>query len=170
MRGLRMLAAVFVVASAAHAGAYAQGPKGAAARARRGPSAAQRADDVKRLIEATGVVERELKSLEPLLERMRAQAPQIPEKVWKEVQTEFRNVFTRETIIEMYAPVYSRHFAPDEIRRLLAFYSSPLGKKLVAETPMIEVEVFIDGMQRGMNIGEKIREMLKARGYDAPIT
>lgn len=169
MRVLRMLAAVLVVAAAAHAGAYAQGSKGAA-RAQRGPSAAQKAEDVKRLIEATGVVERELKSLEPLLERMRAQTPQIPDKVWKEVQAEFRNVFTRETIIEMYAPVYTRHFAPDEIKKLLAFYSSPLGKKLVAEMPMIEVEVFIDGMQRGMNIGEKIRQMLKARGYDTPIT
>lgn len=168
MRSLRMLAVVFVVVFAAHACAHAQGSKGTA-RARR-PTAAQRADEVKRLIEATGLVERELQSMEPLLARMREQSPKIPEKVWKEVQAEFRNSFTRETIIEMYAPIYSRHFAPDEIRRLLAFYSSPLGKKVVAEMPMIEMEAFIDGMQRGMNIAEKIRQLLKARGYDTPIT
>lgn len=168
MRVLRMFAAVLVFVFAAHACAHAQGSKGAARS--RGPSAAQMAEDVKRLVEATGVVERELRSLEPLLTRMREQSPQIPEKVWQEVQAEFRNVFTRETIIEMYAPVYSRHFAPGEIRRLLAFYKSPLGKKLVAETPMIELEVFVNGMQRGINIGEKIRELLKSRGYDTPIT
>lgn len=168
MRGLRMLAAVFVVVFAAHACAHAQVSKGAG-RARQ-PSAAQRAEEVKRLIEATGVVERELQSMEPLLARMREQSPQIPEKVWKEVQTEFRNSFTRETIVEMYTPVYQRHFSPDEIRRLLAFYNSPLGKKLVAEMPLMETEIFIDGIRRGMNIGEKIRQLLKARGYDTPIT
>jgi hypothetical protein len=167
MRGLRMLAAVFVVVFAAQACAHAQVPKKAGARQ---PTAERRAEEVRRLVEATGLVARELESIEPLLARMREQSPQIPEKVWKEVQAEFRNGFTRETVIEMYAPVYSRHFAPDEIRRLLAFYNSPLGKKLVAETPLIETELFVEGVRRGINIGEKIRQLLKARGYDAPIT
>jgi hypothetical protein len=29
---------------------------------------------------------------------------------------------------------------------------------------MIEMEAFLDGVQRGVNIGEKIREMLKSKG------
>ena len=168
MRGFKMFAAVFVVVLAAQTGARAQVVKGGPP-ARQG-AAAQRLEDVKRLVEATGVVERELKSVEPLLARMKQQIPNVPEKVWKEVEGEFRKVFTRETIIEMYAPVYTRHFGPDEVRRLLAFYTSPVGKKLVAETPMIELEVFLDGMQRGINIGEKLREMLKSKGYSTPIT
>lgn len=168
MRGFKMFAAVFVVVLAAQTGARAQAGRGGP-HARQG-SAAQRLEDVKRLVEATGVVERELKSMEPLLARMKQQMPNVPEKVWKEVEVEFRKVFTRETIIEMYAPIYSRHFGPDEVKRLLAFYNSPVGKKLVAETPMIEIEAFLDGMQRGINIGEKIREMLKSKGYDTPIT
>jgi hypothetical protein len=168
MRGLKMSAAALLFVLAAHACAHAQAGKGAP----RVPqtSAAQRLEEVKRLIEATGIVERELRQMEPLLARMKQQMPQVPEKVWKEVEGEFRRVFTRETIIEMYAPIYSRHFEPDEVRRLLAFYSSPVGKKLVAEMPLIEVEAFLDGMQRGVNIGEKIREMLKSRGYNTPIT
>jgi hypothetical protein len=168
MRGFKMFAVVFVVVLAAHACARAQAGKGGP-RVRQG-SAAQRLEDVKRLVEATGVVDRELKSVEPLLARMKQQMPNIPEKVWKDVEVEFRKVFTRETIIDMYAPIYSRHFEPDEVRRLLAFYNSPVGKKLVAETPTIEIEAFIDGMQRGINIGEKIREMLKSKGYNTPIT
>ena len=168
MRGFKMFAAALLVVLASHACAEAQGAKGVP-RARKA-SAAQGLEDVKRLVEATGVVERELRQMEPLLARMKQQMPNVPEKVWKEVEAEFRKVFTRETIIEMYAPIYSRHFGPDEVRRLLAFYTSPVGKKLVAETPMIEVEVFLDGMQRGVNIGEKIREMLKSRGYSTPIT
>jgi hypothetical protein len=168
MRGFKMFAAVFVVVLAAQMGARAQVGKGEPPA--RQASTARRLEDVKRLVEATGVVDRELKSVEPLLARMKQQMPNIPEKVWKDVEVEFRKVFTRETIIDMYAPIYSRHFEPDEVRRLLAFYNSPVGKKLVAETPTIEIEAFIDGMQRGTNIGEKIREMLKSKGYNTPIT
>lgn len=167
-RGFKMFAAALLVVLAAHTGARAQAGKGAP-RARQG-AAAQRLEDVKRLVEATGVVDRELKSMEPLLARMKQQMPNVPEKVWKEVEGEFRRLFTREMIIEMYTPIYSRHFDPGEVRRLLAFYTSPVGKKLVAETPMIEMEAFLDGMHRGINIGEKLREMLKSKGYSTPIT
>jgi hypothetical protein len=168
MRGFKMFAAVFVVVLAAQTGARAQVVKGGPPA--RQASTAQRLEDVKRLVEATGVVDRELRSMEPLLARMKQQMPNVPEKVWKEVEVEFRKVFTREMIIEMYAPIYSRHFEPGEVKRLLTFYNSPVGKKLVAETPMIEMEAFLDGMRRGINIGEKIREMLKSRGYSTPIT
>jgi hypothetical protein len=168
MRGFKIFAVAFLFVLAAHTGVLAQAGKGGQ-RAQR-DSTAQRLEDAKRLVEATGVVDRELRQMEPLLARMRQQMPNVPEKVWKEVETEFRRLFTRETIIDMYAPVYSRHFGPDEVRRLLVFYNSPVGKKLVSETPMIEIEVFLDGVRRGTNLGEKIREMLKAKGYDTPIT
>ena len=168
MRGLKIFAAAFLFLLVAHTCAPAQAGKGG--QHAHHDSETQRLEDVKRLVEATGVVERELSTMEPLLARMKQQMPQVPEKVWKEVEAEFRKVFTRETVIEMYAPIYSRHFDAEEVRRLLAFYNSPVGKKLVAETPMIEMEAFLDGVQRGMNLGEKIREMLKARGYNTPIT
>ncbi|MFL6283249.1 MAG: hypothetical protein ACJ74Q_08930 [Pyrinomonadaceae bacterium] len=38
------------------------------------------------------------------------------------------------------------------------------------QTPMIEMEAFLDGVRRGVNIGEKIRGMLKSKGSDTPIT
>lgn len=171
MRGLRMLAAVSVFVFAAQACARAQASKGSKRTAPARVSAADNsAEELRRLIEATGVVERELKALDPMLAGLRKKAPQVPEKVWKEVEAEFKSAFTRETVIDMYAPAYKRHFEPDEIRRLLAFYTSPVGKKLVEVSPMMEMEVFLEGVERGMNIGEKIRELLKARGYDTPIT
>ena len=168
MRGLKIFAAAFLFVLASHTCSRAQGGK-AGQHARR-DSEARRLEDVKRLVAATGVVERELSTTEPLLARMKQEMPNVPDKVWKDVEAEFRKVFTREMIIEMYAPIYSRHFQPDEVRRLLVFYNSPVGKKLVAETPLIEMEAFLDGVRRGVNFGEKIRQMLKARGYDTPIT
>jgi len=167
MRRLKIFAAALLFVLASHTCVRAQGKAGQHARR---DSEAQRLEDVKRLVEATGIVERELSTTEPLLARMKQEMPNVPDKVWKEVEAEFRKVFTREMIIEMYAPIYSRHFQPDEVRRLLVFYNSPVGKKLVAEMPMIEMEAFVDGVRRGMNFGEKIRQMLKARGYDTPIT
>jgi hypothetical protein len=161
-------AACFVLILAAHGSAAAQAGKGSA-RARQ-ESAARRGEEVRSLVEATGVIERELEQMEPLLARMRQRAPQIPDKVWQEVREEFKKTFTREAIIEIYAPIYSRHFRPAEIRQLLAFFRSPVGKKLVADTKMMEAEAILGGMERGINLGEKIRQLLKARGYETPVT
>lgn len=124
--------------------------------------------EVKRLIELTGVVDREMASIEPLMGEWKRLMPQIPERVWAEVRAELRKVFTRETIIEMYVPIYTRHFDAAEVRKLIAFYSSPVGRKLVAETPEMQTEAYMDGVARGIKAGERIREMLKAKGYDVP--
>lgn len=124
--------------------------------------------EVRRLIELTGVVERELSSFEPLMSEWKRLMPHIPESVWAEVGAELRRSFTRETIIGMYVPIYTRHFDAAEVRKLIAFYSSPVGRKLVAETPEMESEAYMGGMARGIKAGERIREMLKAKGYNLP--
>ena len=55
--------------------------------------------------------------------------PQVPAKDWEEVKKFMREEFTAETIIEMYLPIYSRHFTAQEVKQLIAFYQSPVGRK-----------------------------------------
>lgn len=133
-----------------------------------GPRASER--EVRRLVELVGVVEKELASIDVVMGMLKKQMPTVPEKVWTEVRAEFVKSFTRESIIAGYVPIYSGHFNAKEVRQLIAFYSSPVGKRLVAETPLIEAEAFMMGMERGQEMGERLRHMLKTKGYNVPST
>ena len=43
-------------------------------------------------------------------------------------------------LLEQVAAVYAKHFTPEEVRQLLAFYESPVGRKAVATLPQIMKE------------------------------
>lgn len=174
----RFLTLVFALALASQGAVAAQGQ-----RTRRGSGTrvqsqivvvapVGRADEkeVRRLVELTGVVEKEMASVEPILAEWKRQTPQVPEKVWEEVRAEFKKSFTREMITEMYVSIYTRHFDTADVRKLIAFYASPVGRKLVAQTPQMEAEAYMGGLERGIKLGERIREMLKAKGYNVPST
>jgi hypothetical protein len=44
-------------------------------------------------------------------------------------------------LVEESVKVYARHYSVDELKGLAQFYASPLGKKLLAETPAITSEM-----------------------------
>ena len=45
--------------------------------------------------------------------------------------------------LDLQAHIVSRHFTLQELKDLKAFYASPIGRKLTAETPKIQMEVMI---------------------------
>lgn len=128
----------------------------------------EKARDIRRLLELTGIIERELRSIDVIFDSFKQRMPQVRAKDWEEVKNFIREEFTAETIIEMYVPIYSRHFTAQEIKQLIAFYQTPVGRKWVAEAATMESEAFLSGMERGMRLSEKLMEKLKAKGYNVP--
>lgn len=135
---------------------------------RRGPPA--RESTVRRFLKATRVVERELGMIDVVIAAMKKQSPQVPERVWDEVRAEFTRVFNPEEIISVYVRIYARRFNDREMMRMVAFYESPVGRRLVAEETEINMEAFVEGVSRGFNIADKIKELLKSRGFNVPVT
>jgi uncharacterized protein len=45
-----------------------------------------------------------------------------------------------QAVMEVYTPLYDRHFSTEEIQQLLAFYKSPAGKKSLDELPKMSLE------------------------------
>ena len=56
------------------------------------------------------------------------------------------------TFVEAFAGIYTLHFNTAELRELNAFYDSPIGRKLIKETPAMTSE----GMIVGRAFGEQI--------------
>ena len=51
-------------------------------------------------------------------------------------------------MVDAMVPIYQRHLSHEDIEAILAFYSSPVGQKLLREQPAV--------MQEGMKVGGEI--------------
>jgi hypothetical protein len=73
-------------------------------------------------------------------------------------------------VIDATARIYASHFTEAELKDLLAFYQSPLGRKSVAEEPKITDESMAYAGQWGddlsVDVINKMRAEMKKRGKD----
>jgi hypothetical protein len=161
------VAALFVLAAVA--GVAAQG-RGAGGGRRAEPDSAALRRDIAHLLSVMKIIEQEKNSLDLLIANFKSSAPQVPARVWDEMKKELRVEFTDEVIVETYAPIFARHFTHPEIKALLVFYESPLGRKYTDEIQLVRTEAFLEGVKLGEKIGERLRQKLKAKGYDLNIS
>jgi uncharacterized protein len=54
---------------------------------------------------------------------------------------DYQKKFNADEVTNQVAGIYDKHFSDEEIKGLLQFYSSPLGRKLAAESPKIQAEI-----------------------------
>ena len=54
---------------------------------------------------------------------------------------DYHKKFNADEVTSQVAGIYDKHFNGEEIKGLLEFYSSPLGRKLAAESPKIQAEI-----------------------------
>lgn len=125
--------------------------------------------DVLRLLDLMKIVETEMKAIDPLFEQFKQRAPQVPAHVWDEAKREVLKEFNPESLRAAYVPIFASKFTPAELRSLVRFYSSPVGRKFVEKMREVQDEAFLVGLERGMRIGERIKARLKALGYEPNI-
>ncbi|HSD37026.1 MAG TPA: DUF2059 domain-containing protein [Rhodocyclaceae bacterium] len=65
-------------------------------------------------------------------------------------------------LIERMTIIYDRHFSHAEIQQLLVFYTTPLGKRVLTETPLIAQEGLIAGQQWGQSLNPDLETRFKA--------
>jgi Uncharacterized protein conserved in bacteria len=100
-----------------------------------------------------------------------------PEKAKEAMASLNREIlaFTREVVEKSGGPVdrmvaaYNERFSDEEIRQLLAFYDSPLGKRYLAETVTILSETgnFYDAWTKvyGDELKQRLEEVAKQEGF-----
>ncbi len=90
--------------------------------------------------------------------------PTVPEEVWDK----FRKGFNGSDAVELLIPVYSKYFTREDVKGLIDFYRSPLGKKLLENREAIMQESMAIGFQWGQEISAKIAAELRSKGYRVP--
>ena len=69
-----------------------------------------------------------------------------------------------DNLVKVYVPIYQKHLTLDDLKKIVAFYESPAGKKLGAVTPAITMEGMTAGQQLGMELVTLIQRELDAHG------
>jgi hypothetical protein len=111
--------------------------------------------DIERLMDATGASKLGTQifsqSSSQLFDQMKRLQPQIPERVLvvvKEViDSEFSKAFADPAMRTRQVELYAKHFTHDDVRSLLGFYDSEVGRKLVSTLPVLTQESFELGQQ-----------------------
>lgn len=135
-------------------------------------AAAQASDDAAKRELATEVLrltragEAIVQMLEQTLPMQRISSPQVPGEFWDSLLVRARKDV--DSLTRLLAPAFSDAFTLDELRQLVAFYRSPLGKRLVEEQPGIVVRSTEIGQQWGMRIGMEVGEQLMRAGRMRP--
>jgi hypothetical protein len=73
-------------------------------------------------------------------------------------------------LVDGTARIYASHFTEAELKQILAFYQSPVGRKVIAEEPKALDESMAQAGNWGDNLSEeviaKMRAEMKKRGHD----
>jgi uncharacterized protein len=73
-------------------------------------------------------------------------------------------------LVDASAKIYASHFTEPELKQILAFYQTPLGRKVVAEEPKALDESVANAGNWGDNLSEeviaKMRDEMRKRGHD----
>jgi len=64
-------------------------------------------------------------------------------------------------LINLIVPIYDKHFSQDDIKNLIDFYQSPLGKRLLEVTPEITREMMAAGMKWGQGIADAVAKEIE---------
>ena len=108
---------------------------------------------------------------------LRARYPTLPERVLPVLARELTAVFEEQAhapggLVERIVQIYDRHFTHQEIKELLAFNQTPVGRKALEVLPVINTETIAAGHAWGMalapDIQRRVEAVLKAEGVSAP--
>jgi hypothetical protein len=132
---------------------------------REGPAAkvdSAKAAAIRGILDQTKFAEMFKKSLLEGITQQERQNKDVPKEFWKEFRKRAEQelpVFRDELVA-----IYDRHFTAAEIHELAAFYRTPLGKKVAAETPAIQSDAGVAGRLWGERLGKEVAADLQAQG------
>ena len=118
-------------------------------------------DDIIKLLRISGSDKMADQMMTAMIPQFQQIVPGIPDVFWVKI-VEKTNA---DDLIYMIVPIYSKHYTHDEIRQMIAFYESPIGRRLVEVTPFITQESMEVGQKWGEQLGHDIVNEMIREGY-----
>ena len=119
---------------------------------------------LKKMFKVSGSEQTYQVAITQMLELFRKQYPDIDAEIWDEAEKEFEKASLND-LTEFLTPVYQKYFTQEELKELIKFYKSPIGKKMAKNSPFIMKESMEVGQKWGAKMGEEFVEKMKKKGY-----
>ena len=132
--------------------------------------------NIEELLKDTGMLANMSRVIDLLIPQimgsLRKENRKVPDAVWEEFTGLCAEEMKR-SLPELEEPViaiYDANFSADEVKQLVAFYQSPVGRKIVIQLPQLMQQSVSMGQSWGEQAGaravERIRAAAKQKGYD----
>ena len=147
------------------------------------PASAQALDesfraDIGKLMQVTGAAQLGAQMVSTItaqvLEGMKRSQPSLPERavaiVREVLDAELAKAFSgSQSMMPDIVAVYAKQFTQDDVRGMVAFYESPLGRKMIQAMPAVLQDTVAIGQRWAQNemprIGSILQERLRAEGF-----
>ena len=117
--------------------------------------------DIVKLITINNELKTRLLYLLNSFQQLKARTPGVKPEFWAKCQ----DMFHKDKLSAKLAPVYAKHYTPEEVKELIKFFESPIGKKYVEKSFLISRELNVETNQFGTDVGDSIRKNLDEAGY-----
>jgi len=120
--------------------------------------------DIMRLLQLTQAGAMGELAVQQIIATFRQMMPQVKDELWQELKKEI----SAEELLLRLVPVYDKHFSSSELKELIRFYESPIGKKTTQMMPAINQEAMQIGQQWGSEVSVRIKRRIDASAPAPP--
>lgn len=118
---------------------------------------------LEKMLEVSGSMASAKAMVPQMISMLKQQSPSVSASFWDGFQKKWEGKFAGR-LAELYAPIYQKYLTLDDLKKIVAFYESPVGKKLGTSTPAMMAEGMQMGQKLGMEIATELQQELQAQG------
>lgn len=124
----------------------------------------EKTQDINRLMNITGGIAEQFAaaSSQQIFQALKTSRSEIPDRalavIEKELIVLFKERMAAPGLMEKIISIYDKYYTHEEIRELLAFYQSPVGKKALVTMPIVVNESLLAGQISSRTIGPEMKK------------
>ena len=125
-------------------------------------SQASKKEKIEKLLDVTGSGKMGAQVVQSLVPSFQRAHPDVPQQFWDD----FAKAVKPEDLVALMVPIYDKYYTEEDIDQIIAFYNTPVGKKMISTTPMVMQESMAAGQAWGKQLAAKVAQQLKESGYE----
>ncbi|HEY0004443.1 MAG TPA: DUF2059 domain-containing protein [Pyrinomonadaceae bacterium] len=125
------------------------------------PESEAKKQNIRKLLELTGGNKVASQVVDQQMEAVKKGSPGLPDRFWELMREEMRTF----DVVEMSIPIYDKYLSEQEVKDLIVFYETPVGRKLIQVLPNMMQEIMNAVEPKSRAITQRVVERMKTEGY-----
>jgi hypothetical protein len=117
--------------------------------------------DIRELLDILGVAKGARDVANNILPAYRSMFPKAPDSFWENFESEIKE----DEFVELLEPIYDKHLKHEDLRQILGFYRSSVGKRFAQTMPSVRFEAMQAGQIWSQQLVQRLETALKKKGY-----